>query len=81
MEDPDRRRRSRSGRVLDALIWATPVGAASGAVLGDAVDVVGAGAGAVIGVALYAPAEVVTSISRSPPRRSPSGTASSAASC
>jgi hypothetical protein len=59
MGDTDRRRRSRSGRVLDALVWATPVGAASGAVLGDGVDAVGAGAGAVIGAALYAPAEQI----------------------
>src|ERR671910_284696 len=36
MRDPDRRRRSRSGRVLDALIWGAALGAASGAVLGDA---------------------------------------------
>jgi hypothetical protein len=71
MEDLDRRRRSRSGRVLDALIWATPVGAASGAVLGDGVDAVGAGAGAVIGAALYAPAEVITSITRSPAEPKP----------
>jgi hypothetical protein len=62
MGAPERRRRSRSGRVLDALVWATPVGAASGAVLGDALDAVGAGAGAVIGAALYAPAEAITSI-------------------
>jgi len=41
MGDPDRRRRSRSGRVLDALIWGTALGAASGAVLGDAIDEVG----------------------------------------
>ena len=33
MGDPDRRRRSRSGRVLDALIWGVALGAASGAVL------------------------------------------------
>jgi hypothetical protein len=71
MQEPDRRRRSRSGRILDALIWATPVGAASGAVLGDAVDAVGAGAGAVIGAALYAPAEALTSITRSPTEPKP----------
>jgi hypothetical protein len=65
MEHLDRRRRSRSGRVLDALIWATPVGAAAGAVLGDGVDAVGAGTGAVVGAALYAPAEALTSITRS----------------
>ena len=32
--------------------------------LGDAIDGLGAGAGALIGVPLYAPAEVVTSVSR-----------------
>jgi uncharacterized membrane protein len=50
---PDRRRRSRSGRLLDALIWGAALGAASGAVLGDAIDGLGAGAGAVIGALLY----------------------------
>jgi hypothetical protein len=64
MAGPDRRRRSRSGRLLDALIWGTALGAASGAVLGDAIDGVGAVAGAVIGAALYAPAEAVTSLGR-----------------
>jgi hypothetical protein len=65
MGDADRRKRSRSGRLLDALIWGAALGAASGAVLGDAIDGVGAIAGAVIGAALYAPAEVLTSMSRS----------------
>ena len=64
MAEPDRRRRSRSGRVLDAVIWGAALGAASGAVLGDAIDGVGAGLGALIGAALYAPAEVITSIRR-----------------
>jgi hypothetical protein len=59
MGNPDRRKRSRSGRILDALIWGTTLGAASGAVLGDGTDGVGAGAGALIGAALYAPAEVI----------------------
>ena len=40
------------------------LGATSGAVLGDAIEGVGAGLGALIGVALYAPAEVVTNMSR-----------------
>jgi hypothetical protein len=64
MGEPDRRRRSRSGRLLDALIWGTALGAAAGAALGAAIDGVGAGAGALIGVALYAPAEAFTSLSR-----------------
>jgi hypothetical protein len=65
MGDPDRRRRSRSGRLLDALVWGVALGAASGAVLGDALDGVGAGTGALIGAALYAPAEAITTITRS----------------
>jgi hypothetical protein len=40
------------------------LGAASGAVLGDAIDGVGAAAGALIGAALYAPAEAFTSLRR-----------------
>src|SRR4051812_39228910 len=64
MGSPDRRRRSRSGQLLDALVWGTALGAASGAVLGDAIDGVGAGVGAVIGAVLYAPAEAATSLSR-----------------
>jgi hypothetical protein len=62
--DPDRRRRSRSGRIVDSLIWGVALGAASGAVLGDAIDGIGAGVGALIGAALYTPAEVLTSIGR-----------------
>jgi hypothetical protein len=57
-------RRSRSGRLLDALVWGTLLGAAGGAVIGDAIDGLGAVAGAVIGAALYAPAEAFTSLSR-----------------
>jgi hypothetical protein len=64
--DPDTRRRSRSGRFLDALVWGTALGAAAGAVLGDAIDGLGAGAGALIGAALYAPAEVLTSLRSRP---------------
>jgi hypothetical protein len=62
--DPDPRRRSRSGRLFDSLIWGVALGAASGAVLGDAIEGMGAGAGAVLGAALYAPAEALTSMSR-----------------
>ena len=64
MGDRDRRRRSRSGQVVDSLIWGVALGATSGAVLGDAIEGIGAGLGAVIAVALYAPAEVATSMSR-----------------
>jgi hypothetical protein len=69
--DTDRRRRSRSGRLLDAVVWGTALGAASGAVLGDAIDGVGAGLGAVIGVALYAPAEAITRMTRGPGQMPP----------
>jgi hypothetical protein len=71
MGQPDRRRRSRSGRLLDALVWGAALGAASGAVLGAAIDGIGAGAGAVIGVALYAPVEAITSITRTPAEPKP----------
>jgi hypothetical protein len=63
---PDRRKRSRSGQLLDALIWGAALGAASGAVLGHAIDGLGAGAGAVIGALLYAPTEAVMRLSRGP---------------
>src|SRR3954449_1269794 len=61
----DRRRRSRSGRVLDAALWGAAAGAAGGAALGAAVDGVGAALGAVIGAVVYAPAEVLTTLNRS----------------
>ena len=64
MAGPDRRRRSRSGRILDGLVWGTALGAAGGAVLGASIDGLGAAAGALIGVALYAPAEAITSVTR-----------------
>jgi hypothetical protein len=66
MSTPDRRRRSRSGRLRDGLIWGTLLGAASGAVLGHAIDGVGAGWGALIGVALNAPAEAVAVLTSRP---------------
>ena len=71
MAEPDRRKRSRSGRLLDSVIWGAAFGAASGAVLGDAIDGLGAGFGALIGAALYAPAEVITSIRRGPAEPKP----------
>ena len=64
MGGSDRRKRSRSGQLLDSLVWGTALGGASGAVLGAAIDGVGAGLGALIGAALYAPAEVITTMSR-----------------
>jgi hypothetical protein len=71
MAEPGGPRRSRSGRILDSVIWGVALGAASGAVLGDAVDGLGAGAGALIGAALYAPAEVFTSLNRGPAEPKP----------
>jgi hypothetical protein len=71
MAEPDRRRRSRSGRILDGVIWGAALGGAAGAVLGDALDGVGAGLGALIGAALYAPAEVITSLRRGPAEPKP----------
>ena len=70
MGQPDRRRRSRSGRVFDALVWGVVLGAAGGAVLGDAIGV-GAGVGALIGAVLYAPAEALTSVRRTPAEPKP----------
>jgi hypothetical protein len=64
MGSPDRRRRSRSGRVLDSLVWGAVLGAAAGAVLGAAIGGVGAGLGALIGALLCAPAEVFTTLTR-----------------
>jgi hypothetical protein len=71
MAGPDRRRRSRSGQILDALIWGATLGAASGAVLGDAIDGIGAGPGALIGAGLLAPAEAFTSIRKGPAELKP----------
>jgi hypothetical protein len=73
MAAPDRRRRSRSGRLLDALIWGALLGAAGGAVLGAAIDGVGAGLGAAIGVLLFASAEVITSRRRQAGEPAPIG--------
>jgi hypothetical protein len=64
MAGPDRHRRSRSGRLFDALVWGALLGGAAGAVLGAAIDGVGAGIGALLGAVLYAPAEALTSLSR-----------------
>jgi hypothetical protein len=69
--EPDRRKRSRSGRLLDAVIWGAALGAASGAVLGATIDGAGAVLGALIGAALYTPAEVITSIRRGPAEPKP----------
>ena len=57
MAGPDRRRRSRSGQIRDALVWGAILGGAAGAIVGHAIDGVGAGLGALIGAVLYAPAE------------------------
>ncbi len=64
----DRRRRR---RLRDALVWGIVLGAASGAVLGHAVDGVGAGWGALIGVAVNTPAEVVAVLTWRPAQPGP----------
>ena len=64
MADPDRRRRSPTGQLRDAAVWGIALGAASGAVLGAAIDGAGAGVGAWVGAAVYAPAEVITTMAR-----------------
>ena len=71
MGETDRRRRSRSGRLVDALIWGATLGAASGAVLGGAIGGIGAGKGAVIGALLLAPVEAITSIRARPAEPKP----------
>src|SRR3954447_3736867 len=58
------RRRTRSGRVLDAALWGGAAGAAGGAALGAAIDSVGAALGAAIRAVVYAPAEVLTTLRR-----------------
>ncbi len=67
----DRRKRSRRGRILDALVWGAVLGAAGGAVLGAGVDGVGAGAGAAIGALLYAPAEAIVAARHGPAEPKP----------
>jgi hypothetical protein len=59
MSAPDRRRRSRSGRTVDALVWGVVAGGAGGAVLGAAIDGLGAVAGAAIGAVLFATSEAI----------------------
>src|SRR5215212_1936442 len=71
MGETDRRRRSRSGRLVDALIWGATLGAASGAVLGGAIGGLGAGPGAVIGAGLFAPDPAITRIRARPARPKP----------
>jgi hypothetical protein len=71
MGTSDRRKRSRSGRLLDAAIWGVLLGAAGGAVLGHAIDGLGAGLGALIGAAVIAPAEVFTTLRQRPAEPKP----------
>jgi hypothetical protein len=71
MPDRDRRKRSRSGRLVDAVVFGAVLGAASGAVLGHAINGVGAGAGAAIGAVVNAPAEAVAALTRGPAEPSP----------
>ena len=67
----DRRKRSRSGQLVDALIWGAVLGAAGGAVLGHALDGVGAGLGALIGAALFTPLEVAATANHGPAQPKP----------
>jgi hypothetical protein len=62
----DRRKRDRPRRLRDAVIWGALLGAGAGAVLGHAVDGVGAGWGALIGAAVNAPAGAVASLTQRP---------------
>jgi hypothetical protein len=64
MATPDRRRRSRSGQLRDSFIWGAILGAGGGAVLGAAIDGVGALPGAIVGAAFCAPAEALTTARR-----------------
>jgi hypothetical protein len=57
--------------MLDGLLWGAALGAASGAVLGDAIDGVGAWVGALAGAVLYAAAEVLTTLRKSPAEPKP----------
>jgi hypothetical protein len=66
MAGQDRRKRSRSQRARDSLIWGVLLGATGGAVLGHALDGVGVLVGALVGVALFAPAEVVATLRHGP---------------
>ena len=72
-----RRRAVRASSVT--LVCGIALGAASGAVLGDAID--GVGAGAPVGAAVYTPAEVLTTMSRGGAEDRRSGSASSAPRC
>jgi hypothetical protein len=71
MGDADRRQRSRSGQLLDGLIWGASLGGASGAVLGDGIDGVGPAIGALIGAVSIALTEVITSTRRRPAATEP----------
>jgi hypothetical protein len=57
-------RRSRSGRLLDALVWGAALGGAAGAVLGAAIDGVGAAVGALVVAPVFAASEALTALRR-----------------
>jgi hypothetical protein len=71
MAVPDRRKRSRSRRIGDALVWGVFAGGAGGAVLGAAIDGLGAGAGAAIGAVLFATTEAVAAARHGPAEPKP----------
>jgi len=71
MAAADRRKRSRSQRVRDALVWGLILGAAGGAVLGAAIDGLGAAAGAAIGAGLFATTEAIGAARHGPAEPKP----------
>ncbi|MEA2157564.1 MAG: hypothetical protein QOE11_3704 [Solirubrobacteraceae bacterium] len=71
MQEPGRPKRSRRARITDALIWGACLGAASGAVLGAAIDGVGARSGALIGAVVMAAVEGSIRIVLKPGRQPP----------
>jgi hypothetical protein len=64
MASPDRRRRSRGGQLLDALVWGAVLGIAAGAALGAAIGGIGALEGAAVCATLYMAAGVVATLHR-----------------
>src|SRR3954469_15483369 len=71
MAAPDRRKRSRSQRIRDALVWGVALGAAGGAVLGAAIDGLGAAAGGRAGGVLFATTEAIGAARHGPAEPKP----------
>src|SRR4051794_10157775 len=64
MAAPDRRKRSRSARIRDALVWGTIAGAAGGAALAGV-------PGALIGAVLFAASEAIAAARHGPAEPKP----------